>query len=182
MNKKYVLIFFECVGLQLFFSLLSMIFYVSIVPPKLFSFFTAWLLLWALHSTFWQLGNKERKQIAISNRKLEPGEQPKKQNFLKGACVALPYFLINIIFLLITVCTNNDILIIIQSAIHFSFAGFLPLVQDNLDSEYIISRSIVCIVMYIPCITAYISGAHNISLIEKYFPKLIYKNKSDNTK
>lgn len=180
MNKKYFLVPLECLALQIFFALLSMVFYISIIPPMVFSFFSAWLFLWSLHSTFWQLGNKERKQIAIANRHLGPEDATIKQNRLKGALIALPYLLINIIILLLTYITNNDILVIVESFLLFSFSGFLPLVTDTLDNVYLTSRLLVCLAMYIPCVTAYISGSYNFSLTEIIFPKILYKSNHKN--
>ncbi|MBR5506253.1 MAG: hypothetical protein IKV73_08150 [Clostridia bacterium] len=180
MNKKYLLVPFECIGLQIFFALLSMVFYISVIPPMLFSFFSAWLFLWTLHSTFWQLGNKERKQIAIANRHLDDGVSIIRQKRYKGALIALPFFVINITILLLTYITNNDILVFVESFLHFSFSGFLPLVNDTLDNVYVSSRLLVCLAMYIPCVTAYISGSYNFSITEIVFPKILYKSKPGN--
>ena len=182
MNKKYLLIILECFGLQIFFSVLAMIFYVSVIPPMLYSFFPAWLFLWALHSTFWQLGNKERKHIAIANRHLAPNETPKKQNMLKGALIALPFYIVNVLIVMLTIIFNNDMIVTIQSILHFCFAGFVAPAGDILGTDYFLSRFAVATVMYIPCVTAYISGAHNFSFTEKYFPKLIYKNTTQRDK
>ncbi len=180
MNKKYLLIPLECLGLQIFFALLSMVFYISVIPPMVFSFFAAWLFLWSLHSTFWQLGNKERKQIAIANRHLNDEECTIKQKRYKGALIALPFLLINIIILLLTYVTNNDVWVFVESFLHFPFSGFLPLVTDQLDKVYLTSRFLVCVAMYIPCVTAYISGSYNFSLTEIVFPKILYKSNPKN--
>lgn len=178
MNKKYLLIILECFGLQILFSVLAMVFYVSVIPPMLYSFFTAWLFLWALHSTFWQLGNKERKHIAIANRHLASDETPKKQNMFKGALIALPFYLVNIFLIMSTILINTDMIVTIQSMLHFCFAGFVEPAGDVLGTDYFLSRLAIATAMYIPCVTAYISGAHNFSFTEKYFPKLIYKSTS----
>ena len=174
--KKYILIFFEMLGMQILAAVFSMFFFIDIIPVKLFSLFTAWLLVWALHSTFWQLGNKDRKNLIIHNNHNDD-ENKKKQNMLHGALVALPHLAINILLIFITYIFNTDLLVTIQNFLMFSFIGFLPKVKDELDSAFIVSRLIVCMVMYLPCVTAYISGSHGFSFVEKYFPKLVYKNK-----
>ena len=179
MNNKYWFINLECIGLQVLFSAFSLIFYNSIMPAKLFSLFTAFLLIWAIHSTFWQLGNKDRKNIVIKNNHLDRGESPFKQNRLKGAIIGLPYLVLNVMFLIITCLCNTDILVTIESVLQFTFSGFLPLPGDNLGREYFIPRLIVCFIMYIPCVTAYFSGSYNFSLTEKILPKIIYKTRSD---
>lgn len=180
MNKKHLLVPLECLGLQVFFAILSMVFYISVIPPMLFSFFSAWLFLWSLHSTFWQLGNKERKQIAIANKHLNDGETIIKQKRYMGALIALPFFVINIIILLLTCVTNNDILVITESFLHFSFSGFLPKPTPELGQQYFLSRLSVCLIMYVPCVTAYVSGSYNFSLTEIIFPKILYKSNPNN--
>ena len=177
--KKYFLINLECIGLEIVFSIVSIILCNDLISPFLMSIFTSWLLLWALHSTFWQLGNKERKSIAIFNNNLTDAEIPVKQNRLKGALVAFPFFAFNVIFLLLTCKINNDTIVTVQSLLQLPFSGFLPKVTDELGMEYFKPRFIACLVMYIPCITAYFSGSLNFSLTDKYLPKLIYKTKKD---
>ena len=51
--------------------------------------------------------------------------------------------------------------------------GFLP---DVKNIWYWPVSILLCLVMYIPCITAYVSGAKNFSISEKVVPKLIYKS------
>ena len=177
--KKYLMINLECIGLQIIFAIVSIVLQNDVISPKLTSFFTAWLFLWAVHSTFWQLGNKERKSIAIINNNLGLDDTPIKQNRLKGIFVAAPFFVFNVLFLVFTCLINNDIVVTIQSLLQLPFAGFLPLVGDELGISYFKPRFIVCLVMYIPCITAYFSGSFNFSLTEKYLPKLIYKSKEE---
>lgn len=174
--KKYILIFLEMIGMQILAAIFSMLFFIDVIPVKLFSFFTAWLLVWALHSTFWQLGNKDRKNLIIHNNHADDADK-KKHNMLTGALVALPFLLFNILMIFATYIFNTDLLVTIQNFIMFSFIGYLSNVKDVLDKDYIITRLIVCLIMYIPCVTAYISGALGFSVVEKYFPKLIYKNK-----
>ncbi len=176
MNKKYFIVFLKCIGLQLIFSIVSVVFFVNIISPALYSIFTAWLLIWALHSTFWTLGNKEGKMIVIHNNNLKIGDTKQKKKIFKGALVALPFLLVNIIFLLLTYYTNNDILVFIETFITFSFSGFLPTLKDDLDIQYLISHLLVHFAMYIPCVIAYISGLYKFSLLDKYYRKILYKN------
>ena len=79
--KKYLMINLECIGLQIIFAIVSIVLQNDVISPKLTSFFTAWLFLWAVHSTFWQLGNKERKSIAIINNNLGLDDTPFEGDF-----------------------------------------------------------------------------------------------------
>ena len=180
--KKIILVNLECIGLQILASVFFIIFYNHIMPPKLYSIFTIWLFLWAVYSTFWQLGNKDRKNTIIKNNHLNIGESPLKQNRLKGAIIGFPYFIFNILILLITCVFNNDILITVQSFLLLTFSGFLPYATDTLGNEYFIPRLIVCVIMYISCIAAYFSGSFNFSITDKILPKLIYKNYGNKNK
>ncbi len=181
MLKKYLVIFLECSGMQILFSVLSMLFFVGFIPTYIYSIFTAWLLIWALHSTFWQLGNREGKMHIIRNKHLvEDGKETEKPEYLKGALFALPHLSVNLILLLSTYLTNTDILVTITTALHFPFVGFLPELTNELGTDYLISRTLVCLAMYIPCVTAYISGYFQFSLIDKYFHKIIYKTPKNN--
>ncbi|MBE7052035.1 MAG: hypothetical protein E7395_05645 [Ruminococcaceae bacterium] len=173
--KKIIKINLECIGLEIFFSILSMFFYISVIPPKLFSFITALLFIGAVHTTFWTLGDKERKQFAIANNHLQTGDTPKIQHWFRGLIVALPFLIINIIFLLLTCLINNDIMVTIQSFLHFTFSGFIPVPTDSLGFDYFFPRLIVCVVMYLPSSFSYVLGKHNISITEK----LVFKNKKD---
>ena len=173
MSKKYVSVFLQSIGMQIMFSIVSMIFYINIT---IYTVFTAWLFMFPLYSTYWKLGNKDGKMIIIHNRNLKAGDEPKKKNLFKGALIALPYFMINIILLLLTYYTNNDILLIIETAITFPFAGFLPPLTDILGAKYLLSRLIVCFAIYLTCILGYMTGIINFSLLDKYYIKIIYKN------
>ncbi len=164
------------IGMQILAAIFSMLFFIDVIPVKLFSFFTGWLLIWALHSTFWQLGNKDRKNLIIHNNHSDD-KNKKKQNLFSGAFVAFPFLLINVLLVFVTYIFNTDLLVTIQNFVMFSFIGYISTVKDILDKDYIVSRLIICFVMYIPCVTAYISGAFGFSIVEKYFPKLLYKNK-----
>ncbi len=181
MKKKYVLIALELFGLEIFFSILSLFFYPFfewIHNDIIYSIFTAWLFLGAVHSTFWQLGNKERKNIIIQNNHLKEGEPPIKQKQLTGAKIAFPFFIVNILVIVIAYFHGNagmNAIWITHRIFQFTFAGFLG--NETHTLKYVLNGMLVCLVMYIPCITGYISGAHNFSLIEKYFPKIIYKQK-----
>lgn len=179
MNGKYIKINFECLGLQILFSVISMGLYNDFFPDVVFSLFTAWLFLWTIHSTFWQLGNKERKMIKIMNKNRGENEPEYKQNRLKGAIIAVPFFAANFIFLIVSCVLNKDILVTIQSILQFSFVGFLTPVDDILGWNYFYPRFIVCIVMYLTCIIAYLSGSYNYSFFDKYFHKIVYKTKKD---
>lgn len=179
MNKKTLILNLECIGIQILASVFSLVFYNNIIPAKWFSLFTAWLFIWALNSTFWQLGNKDRKMYKIMNNHRKECEGYLKQNRFKGAFLALPFLIFNVFVLTLTYYINNDIMITIQSILNFPFSGFLPVFGDVLDSKYYISRLIVCFVMYVPCVTAYFSGSYNFSITEILLPKLIYKSQSN---
>lgn len=178
-KKNYIKVMLELFGLELFFGLISDVFFMNYfywLNPKIYSVFTAWLMLWAMHSALWQLGNKDRKRIKIENNHLKDGEKPHKQKMYMGALIALPFFAVNLIFVLVTCISNLDSLIFVHTLVHFTFVGFISSPDySGFNADYLISSICVCLVMYIPCITAYISGAHNFSLIEKYVPRIIYK-------
>ncbi len=181
MTKKYFSVFLESVGIQILFSVASMVFFVNVFPVA-YSLFTAWLLIWALHSIFWRLGNKEGKMIVIHNNNLKEGEAPKKKPIFKGALIALPHFILNIIILLLTNFLNKDILLIIEALITFPFANLLAPATDALGGKYLSTRILACLAMYLPCVTAYITGMLNFSFIDRYYRKIIYKtpSKKDN--
>ena len=179
MNGKYIKIVLECFGLQILFSVISMGLYNDFFPDIVFSIFTAWLFLWTIHSTFWQLGNKERKLIKIMNKNRSQDELEYKQNRLKGAKIALPFFVVNFVYLIITCVLNIDILVTVESILQFTFVGFLSPVDNALGWNYFYPRFLVCIVMYLTCVFAYFSGSYNFSFFDKYFHKIVYKTKKE---
>ncbi len=182
MGNKNSIVFLKCLGYQIIFSIVSMVFFTNLIPLFVYSIFTAWLLIWALHSTFWRLGNKHGKQIVIHNNNLKEGDTAKRKPIFKGALLALPFLAVNLIFLLLTFYFNNNIMLLIETIITFPFAGFLSPLKDKLDVNFLLSHLIVRFVMYIPCVTAYISGLYNFSLIDKYYRKIIYKTPSKSDK
>lgn len=186
MKKKYIKLTFELCGLQLFFAVLSMFFveFFSWIDgwQWIYSAFTGWLFLGAVHSTFWQQGNKDRKNNIIANNHLQEGQPKIKLNIFQGAKFALGFLGINLLVLLLTfLCDNGktfgNVIFFIHRTLLFPLAGFIP---NGGSSYYWPVCILLCLIMYIPCVTAYISGMHNFSLIEKYVPKIIYKsNKKD---
>ena len=114
-----------------------------------------------------------------SNNHLEAGQEKIKQNMWLGAVYALPFLIINLLVVLITLVLDNgsafaDKIFLVHRIFLFSLAGFIP--KDG-SSLYWPVCIFLCFVMYFPCVTAYISGAHNFSLTEKIVPKIIYKSK-----
>ncbi|MBQ4527132.1 MAG: hypothetical protein II998_03575 [Clostridia bacterium] len=178
MCKKTILINLELFGMQIIAFMFSFYFFISVIPTLLYSIFTGFLLVWAFHSTFWNLGNKDRKMNIIHNNHLKDGEAPHKLFHFKGALMALPHFIINIAFVFISKSVYTDLIVTIQSFVLWPFIGIV----DALDMGYIGSRIIACLLMYIPCATGYMSGMHNISLVEKIFPKIIYKSEKNTEK
>ncbi|MBR3932335.1 MAG: hypothetical protein IKJ68_00295 [Clostridia bacterium] len=183
MKNRYLKINAEIIGLQIFFSFLSIMFmpFFSWMDnwTWVFSFLTGWLFLGAVHSTFWQLGRKDAKTNVIENNHLKDNEKPKKLNLFGGAKVGFVSFTINIIIVILAlVYTESSLLFNIHRIMIGSLFGFLP---DTKASSYWSVSAILCFVMYIPCITAYISGVYNFSITEKIVPKLLYKstNKKD---
>lgn len=180
MKKNYLKITLELIGLQLFFSVLSLIFsaFFSWMDnwAFVFSLLTGWLFLGAVHSTFWQMGNKDYKNNVIANNHLEEGQEPKKLNFLNGLKAGSVFFVINVLIVLATMIFdsgndgNGGVLFIIHRIMLGALFGFIPNNEWYWPVCYLL-----CIVMYMPCITAYISGAHSFSLTEKIVPKLLYK-------
>ncbi len=189
MKNVFLKLNLELFGLQLFFTVLSFLvapFFSWIDGWKwIHGIFVGWLFLGAIHSTFWQKGTKERKNIIIANNHLADGEKEKKQKMLSGAIYALPFLAINLIVVLLTFVFDNgsplgDKLFLVHRIFLFPLAGFIP---EEGSVFYWPVCVILCLVMYLPCVTAYISGAHNFSLTEKIVPKIIYKSeKSDNKK
>lgn len=183
MNKNIFKLNLELFGLQLFFAVLSLFvapFFSWIDGWKwIHGVFVGWLFLGAVHSTLWQKGNKDRKNVAILNNHLKPGQEKIKQNMWLGAVYALPFLIVNLLVVLITFILDNgsafsDKIFLVHRIFLFSLAGFIP--EDG-SSLYWHVCILLCFVMYLPCVTAYISGAHNFSLTEKIVPKIIYKPK-----
>ncbi len=185
MKKNYFKITLELLGLQLFFSVLGFVFsaFFSWMDnwPVVLSLITGWLFLGAVHSTFWQMGNKDYKNNVIANNHLTDGEKPHILDPLTGLKIGSIFFVINVLLVFIAMVFdsgsdgNGGVLFIIHRLAVGALFGFIP---DN--NFYWHACYILCLVMYIPCITAYISGIHNFSLTEKIVPKLLYKtNKKD---
>lgn len=172
MYKFIFKLFAELLGIQIIGSIFSAVFY---FPHFIYSIFTSFLFLWAIHSTFWQLANKDRKRIIIINNNLSDGEGIKKISHLKGAYISLPFFVFNGLITVLTYATQSDLLVEIKSLLNLPFIEFLPTPPIVLDLKYCVSRLIVDFVMYFTCIIGYISGSFNISITEKIFPKIIYK-------
>lgn len=181
MSKIYIKTTFELLGLQIFFSILAMVFSTNFSWMDnwavVFSLLTAWLFLGAVHSTFWQMGHKDSKNNVIANNHLLPGQPEIKLNRLKGARIGLPFFVINIVIVLITMIFdsgndgNGGLLFIIHRIMLGPVFGFIP---DG--KAYWHVCYVLCIIMYIPCITAYVSGTYHFSLTERIVPRLIYKS------
>ena len=182
MKKRILKTNLELLGLQIFFAVLSM-FFVEFFSwmqglKWIYSLLTGWLFLGAVHSTFWQMGNKDYKNNVIVNNYIENESEKVKLSMLGGAKTGFWFFIINVIIVLATLVFDKgsgygDVLFLIHRVMLFPLAGFLP---ETANKFYWYVCIILCVVMYIPCITAYISGAHNFSLTEKYVPKIIYKN------
>ena len=183
MIKKIILITLELLGIQLIGFIFSLFFFIGVIPLILYSTFTGLLFIWAIHSTFWQLGRKDGKMNVIINNNLKEGEQPKKNFLPKGALLALPHFAINVIFVIYTTKINpTNNMTTYQSYALFPLIGFVRYFEE-VGINITFSNIIACLIMYIPCCSAYISGVYNISIIEKVFPKIIYKSsKSNNNK
>lgn len=186
MKKLYFKITAELIGLQLFFALASVMF-VSFFSwmqgwKWIFSFFTGWLFLGAAHSTLWQLGNKDRKNNIIVNKNLPEGAPDVKLSIWGGLKYASAFFAINVIVvLLVILCDNggtpgNTYIYLVHRILMAPLFGFLP---EYGSGTYALVSLLLCVVMYIPCITAYISGTKNFSLTEIIVPRLIYKNKEN---
>ena len=177
MKKSYVKITAELIGLQLFFALASVMF-VSFFSwmqgwKWIFSFFTGWLFLGAVHSTLWQLGNKDRKNNIITNNNLPQGSEPVKLSIWGGARYASVFFAINVLVVLLSlIFSKNDAIYLVHRILMSPLFGFLPQYGG---ASYWLVALLLCLVMYIPCVTAYISGTKNFSLTEKIVPRIIYK-------
>ena len=188
MKNKILKLNLELFGLQLFFAVLSFFvfpFFSWIDGWKwIHGIFVGWLFLGAVHSTFWQRGNKDYKNNVIYNNHLEEGQKPQKLNMANGALYALPFLLINLLVLFLTFILDNgssfgDKVFLVHRVLLFSLAGFIP---ADKSVYYWPVCILLCFVMYLPCVTAYISGAHSFSLTEKYIPKIIYKSVKKDTK
>ena len=160
MIKKHIKLTFENLGLQIFFSVLSMFFmpFFSWMDnwTWIFSIMTGWLFLGSIHSTYWQLGRKDAKNTAIKNNHLESGQQEVKLSLFGGLKFGSIFFIVNVLLVIITaVFKDVDVLFSIHRFMVGPLFGFLPPVDSD---WYWIVSVLLCIVMYIPCITAYISG------------------------
>ena len=178
MKNRYIKIPAEILGLQIFFAILSLLFleFFSWLGESIwiFSLLTGWLLLGAIHSTFWQMGRKDSKNKTIENNHLTQGQNKSKLSMLGGLKVGSVFFVINVLIVLFTsIFSESSVLFTIHRILLGALCGFLP---DVSDKSYWFVSVLLCIVMYIPCITAYITGAHNFSISEKIVPKLLYKS------
>ncbi len=193
MIKKYKKTIAETFLLQLIFSALAFFFtpWFSWLHDKmyLFSIITAWLYLGALHSTFWQLGRKDMKNIVIANNHVAEGEELSKPKLYTGAVLGLFLLIFNII-LVVMASFNFDVvkynpatdsqifspslIFMVHRFLISPFMGFLP---ASYGGEYVLRCIIICFIMYIPCVVAYITGTYDFSLLDKYFHKIIYKQK-----
>lgn len=176
MLKTTLKINLEMFGLQIIAFVFSFYFLISVIPIYIYSIFTGFLFIWALHSTYWQLGNKDRKMNIIKNNNLSEGEVPHKLFLFKGALIALPHFLINVIYVFISNTYETGLPLTIQRFAMFPFIGFLDIFETDYNWGYLGANLLGCLLMYVPCTFAYMSGCKNISIIEKIVPKIIYKN------
>ncbi len=176
----------ELLGIQLLFSVVSMIFSTFFSWMNnwafIYSILTAWLFLGAVHSTFWQMGNRDYKNNVIANNHLTDGQSSIPFNRLRGAAVGSIFFLLNLLLVVLTLLLdsgsdgNGGVLFLVHRLMLGTMFGFIP---NN--SWYWPVSFLLCLAMYLPCITAYISGSANFSLTEKIVPRLLYKssNKKD---
>lgn len=183
MKNRYIKITTEILGLQIFFAVLSLLFleFFSWLGESIwiFSALTGWLLLGAVHSTFWQMGRKDYKNKAIENNHLKHGQNKTELSMLGGFKFGFISFAINILIVVLSsIFKDSAVLFTIHRILLGALCGFLP---DVSDKSYWLVSALLCAVVYLPCITAYITGAHNFSISEKIVPKLLYKssNKKD---
>jgi len=195
MIKKYKKTIVETFFLQIIFSCVAFFFtpWFSWLHSKmyLFSIITAWLFIGALYSTFWQLGRKDAKNIVIQNNNISSCEASEKQKMYTGAVVALFMLVFNILVVIAASfhfdvteynpVTDSEVfspsaVFMIHRFLISPFMGFLP---ENYGGQYVLRCILICFVMYIPCVVAYITGALDFSLIDKYFYKIISKQKPD---
>ncbi len=183
MKTKYLKTNIELLGLQIFFSVFSFILspFFSWMDnwEWIVSLLTGWMFLGAVHSTFRQLGNKDRKNTVIANNHLKDGETPHKIDYLKGLKIGGVFLGINLLIVLLTLFFESapgfgDVIYIIHRVMLGALMGFLPKAASV--SYWLISL-LLCFIIYIPCIGGYISGVKNFSLTEKIVPKIIYKSK-----
>jgi len=178
MKRRYIKLTFESLGLQLFFSVASFIFmeFFSWLEDSIwvYSMLTGWLFLGAINSSFWQLGRRDAKNNAIINKNLKQGQKKVNLSLLGGLKAGGLFFLINILVVVFSyIFKDSQVLYTVHRVMLGSLCGFLP---TAINSTYWLISLILCFVMYIPCITAYIAGVYNFSLSEKIVPKLIYKS------
>ena len=135
MKKLNLKINLELLGLQIFFAVLSM-FFVEFFSwmqgwKWIYSLFTGWLFLGAVHSTLWQLGNKDYKNNVIINNHIENENEKVKLSMLGGARAAFIFFVINILVVAATLIFDKgsgygDVLFLFHRVLLFPLAGFIP--------------------------------------------------------
>ena len=174
-------------GMQLFAAMISIFFmgtFASLISSntgmKIYSTITAGIFLGFYYSEIWNAGKKDAKHVKVYNKHHEDKIEINKLKFLMIAVVAIVPNIIALVALAITSATGNGWTItnIIYRVIQSPFFGWLG--NDNL--TYVPNCVIITFIPPLFAFPAYITGTKEFSLVEKYLPKIVYKNKNKKNK
>lgn len=187
-SPKILNLTFRLIGVQLILIIISVLFmesFAGIISSsaglKIYSTITAFIYLCLYYSKVWKAGDKDRKAVKIYN---DHHRHKISLNNFKGLYAGLLAAVPNICLLvLVAVAGANgskvySVVNPIYRILMTHFVGWLG--NDNL--TYIPNCVIVTVIPIILGVFAYIAGTKNYSVMEKYLPKLVYKNTDSKNK
>ncbi len=187
-SPKLLNLTFRLLGVQLVLIIISVLFmesFVAIISSqaglKIYSTITAFIYLCVYYSKVWKAGDKDRKTVKVYNDRHDDKISINKlKGLYAGVLAAIPN-----IFMLIAVAiagakgsSSYSVVNPIYRILMTHFVGWLG--NDNL--TYIPNCIIVTVIPIILGVLAYIAGTKKYSVIEKYLPKLVYKNTDNKNK
>lgn len=175
--KNPVFLGIKLFGLQLVLAMASIgfmgatvSFLTSNLSAKIYSSLTALAFLYAYYHSVWDTGRRDMMYIKVYNNH---HDDKMSVSYTRPLIAGIVYTIPNVIALVaLAVSGTHGTMNFIYRLLQNCFLGWLG--DDNL--TYIPNCIIVTIIPLLITIPAYIAGSKEFSIIDKYLPKLIYKN------
>ena len=175
--KNPIILGIKLFGLQLVLAMVSIGFMGATVSflttnlsAKIYSSLTGLAFLYAYYHTVWDTGRRDMMYIKVYNNH---HDEKMAADYKRPLIMGIVYTIPNIIALVaLAVMGTHSTMNFVYRLLQNCFLGWLG--DDNL--TYIPNCVIVTFIPLLISIPAYLAGTKEFSIIDKYLPKLIYKN------